>query len=82
MNDSWHLLNYQTDNNSGAYILKTANIFKWKMPGRFSNPNLTANNWKFSLTTSGINKDIWEEEIDEMTHTLITPLIYARKNIV
>jgi hypothetical protein len=28
MNDSWHLLNYQTDNNSGAYILKTANIFK------------------------------------------------------
>lgn len=74
-NTTWHLLNYQTDNNNGDYILKSSVVKKWRIPGKFSNPSLQSTKWIFQLKSKQI-KALNEEDVK----TAIT--VYARKNIV
>lgn len=74
-NTTWHLLNYQTDNNNGDYILKSSVVKKWRLPGKFSNPSLQSTKWIFQLKSKQI-KALNEEDVK----TAIT--VYARKNIV
>ena len=76
-NDTWHLLNFQTDNNTGQYLLKSAQVNKWKIPGLFSTPSIKSTDWKFKLTTNNIDMTSFP---DEALNTAIT--VYARKNIV
>ena len=73
-NTTWHLLNYQTDNNRGEYLLSSSTVYKWKLPGTFSEPHLHTTKWKFVLTTK--NTQINQVNLG----TAFT--IYARKNIV
>lgn len=74
-NTIWHLLNFQTDNANGDYILKSGDIQKWKIPGVFSSPNTSIKNWQFKLTAQNI-----AESKETMPENVLT--IYARKNIV
>ena len=76
-NDTWHLLNFHTDNNDGKYILSSITSNKWKIPGKFSAPNLKSTNWKFKIQTTDIDMSVLPENI---VATSITA--YARKNIV
>lgn len=75
--NSWHLLNYQTDNYSGLPLLKSAEIFKYKIPGQFSLPDRDTIEWKFKLTYSGIDLDAIDENQLNQAITM-----YSRKNIV
>ena len=75
--DSWHLLNFQTDNMQGNYLLKSGNINKFKLPGKFSQPNLNTTEWKFILTVQNVDLSMGP---DETYNTALT--IYSRKNIV
>ena len=75
--DSWHLLNFQTDNMQGNYLLKSGNVSKFKLPGKFSQPNLNTTEWKFILTVQNIDLNMGP---DETYDTALT--IYSRKNIV
>lgn len=76
-NDTWHLLNYQTNNNNGDYILQSAVVNKWKMPGSFSVPFQRTTDWQFKLTTTNVDLSLIPQQI---LNTSITA--YARKNIV
>ena len=76
-NDTWHLLNYQTNNNNGDYILQSAVVHKWKMPGSFSVPFQKTTDWQFKLTTTNVDLSLIPQQI---LNTSITA--YARKNIV
>jgi hypothetical protein len=76
-NDTWHLLNFQTDNNTGQYLLKSAQVSKWKIPGLFSTQSIKSTDWKFKLIVDNINMTSFP---DEVLNTAIT--VYARKNIV
>lgn len=76
-NDTWHLLNFQTDNNNGEYILASASITKWKIPGTFLHPSLNSTEWKFKISTTNIDLNIPPQQV---SNTAIT--VYARKNIV
>jgi hypothetical protein len=76
-NDTWHLLNYQTDNNTGEYLLSSQSAIKWKIPGIFSQPQLNTTDWKFQLVVKNVDLDILPIEVLD---TAITA--YARKNIV
>ena len=67
-------INYQTDNNRGEYLLSSSTVYKWKLPGTFSEPHLHTTKWKFVLTTK--NTQINQVNLG----TAFT--IYARKNIV
>ena len=80
--DTWHLLNYQTDNAQGEYLLQSAVVNKWKMLGKFKSPSSKPSNYTFSLrwfegdiyepTSSQTDLPIWASGL----------IIYARKNIV
>lgn len=76
-NDTWHLLNYQTNNSNGDYILQSAVVNKWKMPGSFSVPFQKTTDWQFKLTTTNVDLSLIPQQI---LNTSITA--YARKNIV
>ena len=76
-NDTWHLLNFQTDNNTGQYLLKSAQVNKWKIPGLFSTKSIKSTDWKFKLVVDNIDMTSFP---DEALNTAIT--VYARKNIV
>lgn len=76
-NDTWHLLNFQTDNTKGEYLLKSATINKWKMPGLFSAPNLKTTEWEFYLETKGVNLALLSDY-----QWKIVPTVYARKNVI
>lgn len=76
-NDTWHLLNYQTNNNNDDYILQSAVVNKWKMPGSFSVPFQKTTDWQFKLTTTNVDLSLIPQQI---LNTSITA--YARKNIV
>ena len=76
-NDTWHLLNFQTDNNTGQYLLQSAQVSKWKIPGLFSTQSIKSTDWKFKLTVNNIDMTSFP---DEVLNTAIT--VYARKNIV
>lgn len=73
---SWELLNYQTDNNEGAPLLKSANIFKYKVPGKLSETQWATTECKFKLTCENIDL-LQIAEIQR--HQAIT--IYSRKKI-
>ena len=75
--DSWHLLNFQTDNMQGNYLLKSGNINKFKLPGKFSQPNLNTTEWKFILTVQNVDLNMGPNETYDTALT-----IYSRKNIV
>lgn len=76
-NDTWHLLNFQTDNTKGEYLLKSATVNKWKMPGLFSAPNLKTTEWEFYLETEGVNLALLSDY-----QWKIVPTVYARKNVI
>ena len=76
-NDTWHLLNFQTDNNEGKYLLQSAQINKWKIPGKFTAPSLKSTNWQLKLETKNVSINMLPQEA---INTSIT--VYARKNIV
>ena len=76
-NDTWHLLNYQTSNSNGDYILRSAVVNKWKIPGSFSVPFQKTTDWQFKLTTTNVDLSSIPQQI---LNTSIT--VYARKNIV
>ena len=76
-NDTWHLLNFQTDNTKGEYLLKSATVNKWKMPGLFSAPNLKTTEWEFYLETTGVNLALLSDY-----QWKIVPTVYARKNVI
>jgi hypothetical protein len=76
-NTAWKLLNLQTDNNEGAYLLNASTINKFKLPGQFSQPELESTKWEFVLTTSGV--DLTNGPVVAY-NTALT--VYARKNIV
>lgn len=75
-NNSWHLLNYQT-NLTGNYILKSAQVSKFLLPGKLNNPQLNSTEWSFKLKTTGV--DLSTGPIDAYNSALT---IYARKKIV
>lgn len=77
VNDTWHLLNYQTNNSNGDYILQSAVVNKWKIPGSFSAPFQKTTDWQFKLTTTNVDISLIPQQI---LNTSIT--VYARKNIV
>lgn len=76
-NDTWRLLNYQTDNYQGNYMLNSAWVSKWKAPGKFSQPDKVTTNWSFRLTGNNIK---WPNSNSPELKTAIT--MYSRKNIV
>jgi hypothetical protein len=76
-NDTWRLLNFQTDNADGDYLLANGAINKFKIPGKFSQPQLESTQWKFILTTQGVNLSTGPIAAYETALT-----VYARKNIV
>lgn len=76
-NDTWHLLNYQISSTTGDYILKSAYISKFLLPGTLHTPQLNSTGWSFELKTTGI--DLSTGPIDAY-NTALT--IYARKKIV
>lgn len=76
-NDTWHLLNFQTDNNNGEYILESASITKWKIPGTLSQPSLKSTEWKFKINTTNTDLNTLPQQV---LNTAITT--YARKSIV
>lgn len=75
--DSWRLLNYQTDNYQGDYLLESASIQKWKIPGVFSAPNLDSTQWKFQLVVNSAN--LFSIPVFVLENGLT---VYSRKNIV
>lgn len=76
-NDTWHLLNYQISSTTGDYILKSAYVSKFLLPGTLHTPQLNSTEWSFELKTTGI--DLSTGPIDAY-NTALT--IYARKKIV
>lgn len=76
-NDTWHLLNYQINSTTGDYILKSAYISKFLLPGSLHTPQLNSTDWSFELKTTGV--DLSTGPIDAY-NTALT--IYARKKIV
>lgn len=74
---SWELLNYQTDNSEGAPLLKSAEVFKYKLPGKFARSNWLTTECQFRLTCENIDLS----NIAELQrHQAIT--IYSRKNVL
>jgi hypothetical protein len=71
------LLNFQTDNDDGDYLLTSGVINKFKIPGKFSQPQLESTQWKFILTAQGVNLSTGPIAAYETALT-----VYARKNIV
>lgn len=74
---SWYLLNYQTDNTNGQSLLKSSQVFKYKIPGKFNLSNRQTTEWKFKLTYSGIDLDLINS--NQLNQAII---IYSRKNII
>jgi hypothetical protein len=75
--DTWRLLNYQTDNYQGDYLLESASIQKWKVPGVFNAPNLDSTQWKFQLVVNSAN--LLSIPVFVLENGLT---VYSRKNIV
>lgn len=75
--NSWHLLNYQTDNAEGNSLLKSAQIYKYKLPGKFSTTKYLNTDFVFTLTYSGI--DLSSVNFQQLNQAIT---IYSRKNII
>lgn len=78
-NDTWHLLNYQTNANTGKYLLNSGWAKKWKIPGVFSAPQLDSTAWQFVLTVNSVDLSFVTTN-SPVVNTGIT--IYTRKNVI